>query len=120
MCTFFADLEVRVAAAEENIQSEKCYACVYAKSVPISHLKEMKEKTMFIVISVYFLYTGLQVTDVNHDARISALEESGGGGSENVKQLPILFLGWTGNLIVSLKQFNPWDIEQITIIIFWW
>ena len=25
--------------------------------------------------------SGLQVTDVNHDARISALEENGGGGS---------------------------------------
>ena len=54
MCTFFADLEVRVTAAEENIQGERCYACVYAESVPISQLKEMKEKTMFIVIRVNF------------------------------------------------------------------
>ena len=27
-------------------------------------------------------FLGLQTTDVNHDARISALEENGGGGSE--------------------------------------
>ena len=26
---------------------------------------------------------GLQATDNNHDARITALEESGGGGSQN-------------------------------------
>ena len=30
-------------------------------------------------IPIQFL-TGLQETDVNHDTRISALEESGGGG----------------------------------------
>ena len=34
---------------------------------------------MFITVS------GLQTTDVNLDARISALEENGGGGSENGK-----------------------------------
>ena len=30
-----------------------------------------------------FNILGLQLTDINHDARISALEENGGGGSNN-------------------------------------
>ena len=39
---------------------------------------------------------------MNHDARISALEENGGnGGSENGKKL-FLSLPWNGKLINSL------------------
>ena len=37
-------------------------------------------------ISTFHCISGLQVTDVNHDARISALEENG-GGSQNGKQM---------------------------------
>ena len=45
---------------------------------------------------------------MNHNARISALEENGaGGGSGNGKQFPILFLNWNGKLIVSVKKLHP-------------
>ena len=38
---------------------------------------------MFFISLYISLFSGLQETDINHDSRISALEENGGGGGES-------------------------------------
>ena len=35
------------------------------------------------IILKYFMISGLQMTDVELDARVTALEENGGGGAQN-------------------------------------
>ena len=67
---------------------------------------ELRENTLLIfnVIKSIFSshgFTDLQMTDVNHDARISALEEN--GGSQNGKQI--------GPLEMRKEQEDPQNLE---------
>ena len=41
---------------------------------------------MVLTSEHFYFVQGLQATDNSHDARITALEESGGGGSQNGRQ----------------------------------
>ena len=66
--TTTSDQEVRLLTAEENIQGT---LAKYYKGI---HFQ------FSILIKFLTIFLELQLTDVNHDTRISALEENGGGG----------------------------------------
>ena len=69
--------------------------------------------TSYCVIPGFLLSTisGLQVTDVNHDARISALEENGGSGSQNSQ---VLFYISIGTIFISVKTVEITEVVDIT------
>ena len=73
-----ADLEVRLTAAEENIQGVNFKGFIFYLTTA---LKEFKITCNHIL--VHLSLTGLQMTDVDFDERITALEENGGDGSQN-------------------------------------
>ena len=67
-----ADQGIRLTSAEENIQGN----CSYTKK-----LKKVLNCTVYILsMSKQNRFLGLQMTDVELDERVTALEEGGGGG----------------------------------------
>ena len=67
-----ADQETRLTAAEENIQG-------------IKRKKVKKAQINQLLTSILFLIVGLQMTDVELDARVTALEETDGTDPANGK-----------------------------------
>ena len=64
--------ETRLTAAEENIQGAECSCQNY-------FILDLKKG----VITAISLFLGLQMTDVELDARVTVLEENGGGNTDN-------------------------------------
>ena len=69
-------METRLTAAEENIQGE------YSRQAQV--VFNFKKSRLYLSFGLYIGVTlscvsvsGLRVTDLNHDARISAIEETG-------------------------------------------
>ena len=79
------DHATRITAAEENIQGKQNSS--YNFYVGKSELNFILLLVVHVNLSGTgggnYIVQGLQVTDNSHDARITALEESGGGGSQN-------------------------------------
>ena len=83
----FTVIETRLTGAEENIEGKfyriidhRCHCGCFS----ICENKTYLNVVIMLGISTFHCISGLQATDVNHDARISALEETG-GGSQNGK-----------------------------------
>ena len=79
------DQETRLTTVEENIKGK-----VFSRK--IRYLLEIDQN--FTRITCIYI-SGLQMTDVELDARVTALEESGGGGNGN---------GQNGKLILEFSH----------------
>ena len=95
--TTSADHETRLTAAEENIQGNSPDSVdnwlsnfLYRVS---SERKSLRRQNLhnitssfhflFLCLTLSIIFPGLQAADVSLDARVTALEESGGGSSGN-------------------------------------
>ena len=69
-----ADHETRLTAAEENLEGRTFYTCLL--SFKLKHIIVSKS---FIQFRIYILFSELQMTDVELEARITTLEENQNG-----------------------------------------
>ena len=94
--TTSADHETRLTAAEENIQgnspdsvdnwlSDFLYRVSSEKKFRRQNLHNITSSFhfLYLCLTLSIIFPGLQAADVSLDARVTALEESGGGSSGN-------------------------------------
>ena len=67
------DQDTRLTAAEENIQGRSLFRHYVLSLVYLPSLTNVQD--------ILIIFAGLQMTDVELDARVTALAETGGGGS---------------------------------------
>ena len=98
------DQETRLTAAEENIQGiltiqKRRISSFYSKLI-LGTGKKLKESCV---------YLGLQMTDVELDERVTALEEGGGGGSPQNGTNNIRLSGGNPCLVIGSGFFKRFD-----------
>ena len=92
--------ETRLRAAEENIQGAECLCQNY-------FIWDLKKG----VITAISLFLGLQMTDVELDARVTALEENGGGNTDNGNNRILIFFR-TGSFCSGEKIIVPFNFRN--------